>query len=764
MLVTKLRGDPETAWVTVRDIYEARSVERLATRAPTPQASGKAGAARPQGRRAGRPLLATLIQSVWLSVLLGSFSWAGYVALWKLFPSLEAALGPVVLVLVLPWLGLVSLLLYAPLSLAAAVGTKRLLIGRYRPMRAPVWGGWYVRNWIVQSVVRLVPWRWIEGTEFHVFALRALGARIGERVHLHRGVKLDQGGWDLLDIGHDVTVSQDAAIRIAELEDGHLVIGPVTLRDGVTLDVRSGVAGHTVMGKGAYLAPLSSLPEGGQVPAGEGWDGIPARPAGNAPQRPQVTIGGRECSPVAHGLLLMLARALLAQWLALPLEFMLLLASLGWHVTGADLVEWTADPLAAWRPWMVTGVLAVLAVPLTLAMAAAACRWLGRIPEGVMSRFSVDYVRVWLKTGLLDGAGEWLSGTLLWPSWLRCAGMSVGVGCEISTIIDVVPEHVEIGRDTFFADGIYLGGPKLHQGTVTLATTRLGRNTFVGNHAVIPVGENLPEDVLFGVCTVAEGAGVRPGSSWFGHPPFELPRREVVECDRSLTHEPSPIRYWNRVFWELLRFTLPVAPLFASAAWVSGVMHSAGAHAGGLGAILAVASVSLGVALAMCAQVIALKWLLLGRVSPGQHPLWCCWCSRWDYLYVAWGKHARPLLAHLEGTLLLGWFLRGMGMRLGRRVVLGPGFSQVVDPDMIHIGDDATVNAMFQAHTFEDRVLKIDHVMIRKGASVGSGAVPLYGADIGEGTQVTSHSVIMKCERLLPGLHYAGVPTKVRGE
>ena len=51
-------------------------------------------------------------------------------------------------------------------------------------------------------------------------------------------------------------------------------------------------------------------------------------------------------------------------------------------------------------------------------------------------------------------ASDWLSGTLFWPMWLRAAGMRVGPDCEISTIIDVVPELVEIGPECFFADGI----------------------------------------------------------------------------------------------------------------------------------------------------------------------------------------------------------------------------------------------------------------------------------------------------------------------
>jgi non-ribosomal peptide synthetase-like protein len=147
--------------------------------------------------------------------------------------------------------------------------------------------------------------------------------------------------------------------------------------------------------------------------------------------------------------------------------------------------------------------------------------------------------------------------------------MKVGGGCEISTIIDTIPELVEIGPESFLADGIYLGGPRIHRGAVYLASTALERNTFIGNHTVISCGQRLPEDVLLGICTVADKAFIRSGTSWFGLPPFELPRREVVECDRRLTHDPPLIRYVNRLLWEGMRFVIPVAPMAILLLWLS---------------------------------------------------------------------------------------------------------------------------------------------------------------------------------------------------
>ena len=261
--------------------------------------------------------------------------------------------------------------------------------------------------------------------------------------------------------------------------------------------------------------------------------------------------------------------------------------------------------------------------------------------------------------------------------------------------------------------------------------------------------------------TVGEARTCRPGSAWFGHPAFELPRREVLEADVHLTHRPSPLRRVNRLFWEGLRFLIPFVPAAVVPLWC-GMLSWLGAGRGFWGMLWVAAPLATAVAgLAPCVLVIALKWLLLGRVRPGVHPLWSCWASRWDFVCLAWSLLARDVIGVLDGTLLQAWFLRGLGVTVGRGVVLGPGFAQdIPDPDMLHLGDGATVDGFFQAHTFEDRVLKIDHVFIRAGATIGTNAVLLYGADIGAGSRVEPHSVVMKRERLLPGSVYEGCPTR----
>jgi hypothetical protein len=126
-------------------------------------------------------------------------------------------------------------------------------------------------------------------------------------VHIHRGVELADGGWDLLEIGDDVTRSQGAAIRLIELEAGEMIVGPVVLESGCTLDVQAGVRTDCRVERDAFLTAHSSLARGGRIPRGERWDGIPACAAGQAPPAPNVAPH-HTFSPRAAGDLLLTAR------------------------------------------------------------------------------------------------------------------------------------------------------------------------------------------------------------------------------------------------------------------------------------------------------------------------------------------------------------------------------------------------------------------------------------------------------------------------
>jgi non-ribosomal peptide synthetase-like protein len=755
-LVSRLRAQPATAAITVRAVYEQRTARALAQ-----CAAAGSGVAEPRQRELAtvaarpRPRLVACLQAAWLAAELVGALWL--LAVWP-WQACAAALSPFgwsawVVVPVAAWLARLAWTLPA---LAAVRLGSWLLVGRAQPGAVPVHSLPYLRHWCVERLARWVPWDLLQGTELQNAALRWLGARIGRGVHFARGVELRRGAWALLEVGDGAVVGRDAALGLVELRDGLLVHAPVQLGPRAVLEVRSGLQGGSSLGAGARLRPHAMPTRGVAVPAGEVWDGVPAaRTLAEADAPPALAGGVSAALPaLAHTLLVLALRAASAAGAGLAvLALVALLAATTGRTAlfGAVLGEFEgAVPVGALA-------LALLGwVPLRVLGAACWLRWSPRVAAGWHAVRSVAHVLFEHRSHELEAAGVWLSGTLFWPWFLRLAGARIGRAAEISTITGTLPEHLTLGGTCFLADGIYLGEPVLRAGALRIAPVQLGERTFLGNHVVVPAGTKLPSDLLLGVCTVADGTRMLAGSAWFGLPPFPLPQREVVAVDPRLTVAPGWLQRANRAVWELLRGALPFGAAALLGCWWQ-VAGAPEASVGWLGRAV-LASVSTGAAAVLC--VCAAKWLLLGRVRAGQHGLWSCWCSRWDFLYVLWGFLARPVLEPFGGTPWLAWCLRAMGMRLGRGVVLGPGFAHVVDPDMLEFGDGATVDTMFQAHTFEDRVLKIAPVRVGAHATLGHASVVLYGASIEAGAEVTPHSVVMKLEVLPAGGRYTGAPVQ----
>ena len=216
----------------------------------------------------------------------------------------------------------------------------------------------------------------------------------------------------------------------------------------------------------------------------------------------------------------------------------------------------------------------------------------------------------------------------------------------------------------------------------------------------------------------------------------------------------------TRLFWELLRLFVPVPTILVGMGWYMVIEHFERTFSPWMLALGIAPLATLGSMAAMCLVIITLKWALLGRTRPGQHPFWSGWCARWDLLIVAWGSWAHSAIGLFEGTLIVNAFLRLTGVRIGKRVMLGSGSSQVVDPDMLIFEDDATITCHFQAHSFEDRVMKMDTIRFGRGSTAADGALVFYGANIGEGSNVLPHGVVMKYENLPENRQYAGCPVQ----
>lgn len=106
------------------------------------------------------------------------------------------------------------------------------------------------------------------------------------------------------------------------------------------------------------------------------------------------------------------------------------------------------------------------------------------------------------------------------------------------------------------------------------------------------------------------------------------------------------------------------------------------------------------------------------------------------------------------------WFLRAMGMRLGKRVFINTEL--ISDPQLITLGDDVVIGGSVTlfAHWGGGGHLAIEPVMIEAGATIGEKATVMGDVHVGRGAVVLPHSVLLPGARVGAGEIWGGVPAR----
>lgn len=167
---------------------------------------------------------------------------------------------------------------------------------------------------------------------------------------------------------------------------------------------------------------------------------------------------------------------------------------------------------------------------------------------------------------------------------------------------------------------------------------------------------------------------------------------------------------------------------------------------------LLVYSISLPVLLLLA---VAVKWLLLGRMKPGSHPLW-----GWYYLRFWFVRQLSRAVAvrYMAGTPLLGWYYRLLGARIGRDVFLGG--AGLATPDLLDIGDGTSVgyDTSVDGSWVEDGLLQLAPIAIGKNCVVGNRSVLGGHTAMEDGSELGDLSYLAEGVRIPAGRRYVGSP------
>jgi non-ribosomal peptide synthetase-like protein len=758
-LVSILRADERYASLSVQDVYRERQLAGIA-RVMERQRHRKKSSAAP---RAATPLrrrfFCGLAQAVVIPflVLLHIADWLTPFFVYQYYTGDP---GDSISLAVLYSLGTFVLIQLATFVLAVA--GKRLLTGCLHAGRFPLWGVTYFRWWLSNKFCELPHVYLLAGTPWMPVYLRALGARIGRNVMIDT---ITLGAPELLTVEDGVNLGTFVNLENARVENGLLVIGPVHLRRDAVVDSYSVLENDTELGERSRLCGQSALSAGRKIPGDETWDGAPAhavhQPREQLPARPQLGSGWRCAQAVVFGVTAIAVSVLF--FLPCFPAFMLI----DWiDAHTVDVFDSDFNPLLAFGFFLLLAIPASALFVCATALLTGAMRWL--LPRQRAGTWSVHSYAFWRKKfmGLvLDHSLNVLHGiyaSVFAPMWLRFLGVKVGRHAEVSTAEGMTPELLELGDDSFIADGAMLGDEEQRGGWMILNPTKIGNRSFVGNGAYVQNGATVPDDVLIGVQTrTPENGQLKSGQTWIGSPAMLLPARErLVGFPGSLTFRPSWRRQLARGLIEGLRIVLPLALVIATGYLIVVLVMPLAAE-NGWGAQVAVALSVAGClyGLASFLLVVALKWILIGRYQPCARAMWTpfVWVS--EAVTNLYESLAVPnFLDLLRGTPMLPWALRLLGAKIGSGVYMNT--TDLTEFDCVRIGDEAELNAWCgpQTHLFEDRVMKIGLVEIGAQTTIGPRTTILYDTHVGNRVRLGPLTLVAKGERLPAGTRWEGSP------
>jgi len=151
---------------------------------------------------------------------------------------------------------------------------------------------------------------------------------------------------------------------------------------------------------------------------------------------------------------------------------------------------------------------------------------------------------------------------------------------------------------------------------------------------------------------------------------------------------------------------------------------------------------------AMFGVTVSLKWLLVGRLRPGSHPVYSCFFVRWWLMtVVSLSLPVAVLNSFTRFTPLAAWFYRAMGAHIGRDVLLGQGLNgipNVYDYDLVTIGDRSCVEMATYVMGSDVRggMLHLGHTVIGSDSYIGMGTVVMPGTFLGDYARVGPYSLL----------------------
>jgi non-ribosomal peptide synthetase-like protein len=758
----RLRQYPETANVSMRDIYQNPTIAKLAVRLEG-AANQNVIASRPE------PIHVPSDLSYYGCGALQLLFYAGHgllllrVAAFGIEWSVRDVHSPFELYLRAI---VAAAAAFAGLS-ALPIASKWLLIGKWKRERIPIWSLRYFRFWMVKTLVRTAPVAAFVGSPLYNLYLRALGARIGRgAVITSRFIPITT---DLFSVGENTILRKDSILLGYRARANFIEIGPIDIGSDAFVGEASVLDIDTAMGDGAQLGHASSLQSGQRVPDGRHYHGSPALEC----QSDYCPIAPIDCSALRRGLYATFQLVGLIG-IAAPISIVALKYwyEIFTHVTGIAIGHFN-EPTSGFVSLMLIASAGLLVGGLLLGLAIVyaiprLCNMFLK-PEKTYVLYGFHF---WLQTVVSRLSNSRFYNLLFGDSsiivhYMRFVGWNLNEVEQTGSNFGTNQRHdnpflCEIGSRTMASDGLSMINMQMSSSSFRLSRTRIGDRNYLGNDIHYPPGGRTGANCLLGTKVMIPIEGpVRENVGLLGSPCFEIPR--IVERDKCVNVAFSPQLRRQRIAQKNVH-NLVTASLFLLTRWIFLFAVLFVAHLG-VESYPAYGTLALLSAAALITLFAIAFFATIERASRAFKRLTPKMVSIYEPYFWAHERHWKlsdsPIIERFGGTPFKNVVSRLVGIKIGRKVY--DGGCSITERTLTEIGDCVNLNegSVLQAHSLEEGVFKSDYVRIGSGSTLAPGAFAHYGVTMGEHVVLDADSFLMKGEVLDHHTVWRGNPAKL---
>ncbi|WP_091370211.1 Pls/PosA family non-ribosomal peptide synthetase [Mucilaginibacter mallensis] len=341
---------------------------------------------------------------------------------------------------------------------------------------------------------------------------------------------------------------------------------------------------------------------------------------------------------------------------------------------------------------IVTSLMLFALIPPLFTLVCIAGKWLliGKMKEGDYPLWGSYYFRWWLVKSIQRLLpAQFLSGSPLYPVYLRWLGMKIAPDAQISSFEFGAEDLITIGSDASLSSKTHLNNAFVEDGMLKLRKITIGDHAYIGSSSIVS-GDSVIADwgELQDLSCLQAGKTIAEAEVWRGSPAQLKEKKKIEDLPQPLVVSRKDRIKYNTLFMICIQaFPLIILlPLLPTIITINKLDDAAADY--NFNYMVTAPLLALLYIMLFAAETIIITRILQYDLKPGKYPIYSmAYVRKWFADQVL--SINLVVLHPIYATVFISGFFRALGAKVGKGAEISTAGS--VTHPLLEIGDGAFV-------------------------------------------------------------------------